>query len=61
MLLYVIPDVFGDAEKSITKQLKEDTENMTKQKGRICSLILEKQKRKASLESDLSTRTQVYY
>ncbi|KAI9201309.1 hypothetical protein LWI28_021420 [Acer negundo] len=44
--------------KSETKQLKEDAEKMTKEKGQICSQILEKQRKIASLESDSSTLTQ---
>ena len=45
--------------KSETKQLREDAEKMTKEKGQICSQILEKQRKIASLESDSSTLTQV--
>ncbi|GMY07997.1 coiled-coil domain-containing protein 158 [Fagus crenata] len=47
-----------DSAKSETKKLKEDTDQMMKAKGQICSRILEKQRRIASLESDSSTLTQ---
>ncbi|KAG6719474.1 hypothetical protein I3842_03G007500 [Carya illinoinensis] len=47
-----------NSAKSETKKLKEDTEQMRKEKGQICSQILEKQRRIASLESDSSTLTQ---
>jgi chromosome segregation ATPase len=48
-----------DSAKSETKKLKEDTDQMMKAKGLICSQILEKQRKIASLESDSSTLTQV--
>ncbi|CAJ1978196.1 unnamed protein product [Sphenostylis stenocarpa] len=41
-----------DSAKSGITQLKEDTEKMRAAKGEICSKILEKQKRIATLESD---------
>ncbi|XP_030935500.1 uncharacterized protein LOC115960677 isoform X2 [Quercus lobata] len=44
--------------KSETKQLKEDTEQMMKAKGQICSQILERQRKIVSLESDSSTLAQ---
>lgn len=47
-----------DSAKSETKKLKEDTDQMMKAKGLICSQILEKQRKIASLESDSSTLTQ---
>lgn len=45
--------------QSEISQLKEDSEQMKKAKGEICSKILEKQKMTASLESDISTLSQV--
>ncbi|XP_062152019.1 uncharacterized protein LOC133860424 [Alnus glutinosa] len=47
-----------NSAKSETKQLQEDTDLMMKAKGQICSQILEKQRKIASLESDSSTLTQ---
>ncbi|XP_027357002.1 uncharacterized protein LOC113866316 [Abrus precatorius] len=47
-----------DSAKSGITQLKEDTEKMKGAKGEICSKILEKQKRIASLESDTFNLTQ---
>ncbi|KAA8528055.1 hypothetical protein F0562_035076 [Nyssa sinensis] len=47
-----------DLAKSDTRRFKEDTDQMVKAKGRICSQILEKQRKIASLESDSSTLTQ---
>ncbi|OMO61418.1 hypothetical protein CCACVL1_23543 [Corchorus capsularis] len=44
--------------KSETKQLGEDTEKMLRVKGQICSQIIAKQRKIASLESDSSTLTQ---
>ncbi|MCL7038299.1 hypothetical protein MKW94_018630 [Papaver nudicaule] len=44
-----------NSAKSETKRLKEDTERMLQAKGKICSQILERQKKIASLESDSST------
>lgn len=44
--------------KSETKRLKEDTEQMMKAKGEICSQILEKQRKIASLDSDSYTLAQ---
>ncbi|OMP09118.1 hypothetical protein COLO4_05796 [Corchorus olitorius] len=44
--------------KSETKQLGEDTEKMLRIKGQICSQIIAKQRKIASLESDSSTLTQ---
>ncbi|XP_017981590.1 PREDICTED: uncharacterized protein LOC18592796 isoform X2 [Theobroma cacao] len=44
--------------KSQAKQLREDTEQMVKAKGQICSEIIGKQRKIASLESDSSTLTQ---
>ncbi|XP_034689794.1 uncharacterized protein LOC117917583 isoform X3 [Vitis riparia] len=44
--------------KSQTGRLKEETNQMVKEKNRICSQILAKQKRIATLESDSSTLTQ---
>ncbi|KAE8022219.1 hypothetical protein FH972_008039 [Carpinus fangiana] len=49
-----------NSAKSETKQLKEDTELMMKAKGQICSQILEKQRKFASLESDSSSLTQTF-
>ncbi|XP_059451254.1 uncharacterized protein LOC132182063 [Corylus avellana] len=49
-----------NSAKSETKQLKEDTELMMKAKGQICSKILEKQRKFASLESDSSSLTQTF-
>jgi len=47
------------AAKSGITQLKEDTEKMRAAKGEICSKILEKQKRIASLEFDTIKLSQV--
>uniref|UniRef100_A0A5B6YI46 Uncharacterized protein n=1 Tax=Davidia involucrata TaxID=16924 RepID=A0A5B6YI46_DAVIN len=47
-----------DLAKSDTRRFKEDTDQMMKAKGRICSQILEKQRKFASLESDSSSLTQ---
>ncbi|XP_030935502.1 uncharacterized protein LOC115960677 isoform X4 [Quercus lobata] len=47
-----------NSAKSETKQLKEDTEQMMKAKGQICSQILERQRKIVSLESDSSTLAQ---
>ncbi|XP_062153902.1 uncharacterized protein LOC133862063 isoform X1 [Alnus glutinosa] len=47
-----------NSAKSETKKLQEDTDLMMKAKGQICSQILEKQRKIASLESDSSTLTQ---
>ncbi|KAM4068344.1 hypothetical protein ACJW30_12G003500 [Castanea mollissima] len=47
-----------NSAKSETKQLKEDTEQMMKAKGEICSQILERQRKIVSLESDSSTLAQ---
>ncbi|GLU09372.1 hypothetical protein SLE2022_262380 [Rubroshorea leprosula] len=47
-----------NSAKSETKQLKDDAEQMMVSKGQICSKILEKQKKIASMESDSSTLTQ---
>ncbi|KAF8395949.1 hypothetical protein HHK36_019905 [Tetracentron sinense] len=44
--------------KSETRRLKEETEEMVKENGQICSLILQKQKKIASLEADSSTLSQ---
>ncbi|EOY16977.1 hypothetical protein QUC31_001279 [Theobroma cacao] len=44
--------------KSQGKQLREDTEKMVKAKGQICSEIIGKQRKIASLESDSFTLTQ---
>lgn len=44
---------------SETKRFMEDIEYMKNAKGQICSLILEKQRKIASLESDSSTLIQV--
>ncbi|KAI3945427.1 hypothetical protein MKW92_021984 [Papaver armeniacum] len=44
-----------NSAKCETKRLKEDTERMLQAKGQICSQILERQKKIASLESDSST------
>ena len=45
--------------KSEINKVKEDIERMFKEKGEICSQILEKQRKVASLESDSSTLAQV--
>ncbi|KAK7283827.1 hypothetical protein RIF29_13574 [Crotalaria pallida] len=47
-----------DSAKSEILQLKEDTEQMKKEKGEMCSKILEKQKKIFSLEFDISSLTQ---
>ncbi|XP_059637451.1 uncharacterized protein LOC132279478 isoform X4 [Cornus florida] len=47
-----------DLAKSDIRRLKEDTDQMVKAKGLICSQILEKQRKIASMESDSSTLTQ---
>ncbi|XP_048334666.1 uncharacterized protein LOC107410853 isoform X2 [Ziziphus jujuba] len=44
--------------RSETKQLKDDVERITMAKGQVCSQILEKQRKLASLESDASTLAQ---
>ncbi|KAK8698322.1 hypothetical protein V6N13_114446 [Hibiscus sabdariffa] len=44
--------------KSTKKQLTEDIEKMLTAKGQLCSLIIEKQRKIASLDSDSSTLTQ---
>ncbi|KAK8568822.1 hypothetical protein V6N12_007362 [Hibiscus sabdariffa] len=44
--------------KSTQKQLTEDIEKMLTAKGQLCSLIIEKQRKIASLDSDSSTLTQ---
>ncbi|XP_057987406.1 uncharacterized protein LOC110646479 isoform X3 [Hevea brasiliensis] len=44
-----------NSAKSETRKLKEDTEKMRQAKGRICLQIMEKQRKIASLEFDLST------
>lgn len=49
------------AAKSQTYQLKEKTKHTVKEKGQICSQILEKQKRIATLESDSYALTQVMF
>jgi hypothetical protein len=54
------PSFFIFAAKSETKRLKEDTEQMMKAKGEICSEILEKQRKIASLDSDSYTLAQVF-
>ncbi|XP_008441195.1 uncharacterized protein LOC103485401 isoform X5 [Cucumis melo] len=48
-----------NSAKSELKQLNEDAERMMQAKGEICSQILEKQRKIASLESDVSTLSQV--
>ncbi|XP_071729309.1 uncharacterized protein [Rutidosis leptorrhynchoides] len=47
-----------DLAKSETKQLKEDSDRMMKEKGNICSQILELQRKIALLENDTSTLSQ---
>ncbi|KAH7519754.1 hypothetical protein FEM48_Zijuj08G0070700 [Ziziphus jujuba var. spinosa] len=47
-----------DTVRSETKQLKDDVERITMAKGQVCSQILEKQRKLASLESDASTLAQ---
>ncbi|TYK06616.1 myosin heavy chain, striated muscle [Cucumis melo var. makuwa] len=47
-----------NSAKSELKQLNEDAERMMQAKGEICSQILEKQRKIASLESDVSTLSQ---
>ncbi|GMI88699.1 hypothetical protein like AT1G33500 [Hibiscus trionum] len=44
--------------KSTKKQLTEDIEKMLTAKGQLCSLIIEKHRKMASLDSDSSTLTQ---
>ncbi|XWS22016.1 hypothetical protein CRYUN_Cryun30bG0107500 [Craigia yunnanensis] len=44
--------------KSKTMQLREDTEKMLKAKSQICSHLIDKQRKIASLHSDSSTLTQ---
>ncbi|KAJ6379560.1 hypothetical protein OIU76_016244 [Salix suchowensis] len=44
--------------KSEIKRLKEDTEQMMKARGEICSQILEKQRKSAVLDSDSHTLAQ---
>ncbi|KAJ6433742.1 hypothetical protein OIU84_017445 [Salix udensis] len=46
--------------KSEIKRLKEDTEQMMKARGEICSQILEKQRKSAVLDSDSHTLAQVF-
>lgn len=62
-LYYGFNDFFAImfAAKSQTGRLKEETNQMVKEKNRICSQILAKQKRIATLESDSSTLTQVVF
>ncbi|XP_057730744.1 uncharacterized protein LOC130946078 [Arachis stenosperma] len=47
-----------ESVKSEVKRTKEDTEQMKKVMGELCSKILENQKKIASLESDISKLTQ---
>ncbi|GLT56868.1 hypothetical protein SLA2020_298830 [Shorea laevis] len=47
-----------NSAKSETKQLEADADQMMVSKGQICSEILEKQKKIASMDSDSSTLTQ---
>ncbi|PSS19362.1 Protein NETWORKED 1D like [Actinidia chinensis var. chinensis] len=47
-----------DLARSDIKQLKVETDQMVKAKGQICSQILEKHRKIASLESDSSTLSQ---
>ncbi|XP_044511359.1 uncharacterized protein LOC123229542 isoform X2 [Mangifera indica] len=60
MLITTINSMENDlvSAKSDTKQLKEETEKMNKEKGQICAQILAKQRKIASLESDSSTLNQ---
>ncbi|MBA0827336.1 hypothetical protein Goarm_012122 [Gossypium armourianum] len=45
--------------KSMKQQLMEDIEKMLTAKGQLCSLIIEKQRKIASLDSDSTTLAQV--
>ncbi|XP_022152474.1 uncharacterized protein LOC111020195 [Momordica charantia] len=60
MLFTTIQTMENDliSAKSELKQLKEDAEQMMRAKGEICSQILAKQRKIASLESDISTLSQ---
>lgn len=51
--------LFKCAAKSGITKLNEDTEKMKAAKGEICSKILDKQKRIATLESDTTKLSQV--
>ncbi|VVA24726.1 PREDICTED: tropomyosin [Prunus dulcis] len=57
MQLTTIQTMESDLNSAIseTKRFMEDIEHMKNTKGQICSLILEKQRKIASLESDSST------
>ncbi|CAN6543441.1 unnamed protein product [Malus baccata var. baccata] len=60
MQLTTIQTLENDLNSAIseTKQFMEDIEQMKNAKGQVCSLILEKQRKIASLESDSSTLIQ---
>ncbi|XP_050215113.1 uncharacterized protein LOC126666163 [Mercurialis annua] len=47
-----------NSAKSEIKKQKEDTEKMLQERGKVCSQILEKQRKIASLESDSSSLSQ---
>ncbi|KAK4413458.1 hypothetical protein Salat_2758400 [Sesamum alatum] len=47
-----------DLAKNETRQVKEETDQMTKAKGKICSQIMQNQRKIASFESDSSTLSQ---
>ncbi|KAF8025142.1 hypothetical protein BT93_F2094 [Corymbia citriodora subsp. variegata] len=60
MLITTIQSLESDltSAKSEDQKLKEETEQMMTAKGDICSQILDKQRKVASLESDCRTLTQ---
>ncbi|XP_068319809.1 uncharacterized protein [Pyrus communis] len=60
MQLTTIQTLVNDLNSAIseTKRFMEDIEQMKNAKGQVCSLILEKQRKMASLESDSSTLIQ---
>lgn len=56
---FIITSLNNCTAKSEVSKLKEDVERMSKEKGEICSRLLENQRKIASLENDSSTLTQV--
>ncbi|XP_065880651.1 uncharacterized protein [Euphorbia lathyris] len=60
MLITTIQTMESDVNSAIheRKKLKEEAEQMIQEKGRICTQILEKQRKIASSESDSCTLTQ---
>ncbi|VFQ70443.1 unnamed protein product [Cuscuta campestris] len=57
MLLTTVQTLEGDLSsvKRQTLQIKEETDKMVKEKGEICSLILQKQRKFSTLEANLSS------